>query len=195
LIDTMEEEAQRLNRFVANLLDMTRLEAGMLAPKRDWVDVKDLLASAADRARRHLGRHRLRIVETTSLPLLRVDFVLMEQVLFNLIDNAVKYSPDQSEVVLTARQDGKDMLIGVMDRGRGIPSADLERVFDKFQRIDAGDRQVAGTGLGLAVCKGIVEVHGGTIRAVSPGPQGDGTVIEIRLPVEPMTVAPLDQSP
>lgn len=193
LIDTMEEEAQRLNRFVGNLLDMTRLEAGMLAPKRDWVDVKDLLASAADRARRHLGRHRLRIEETGGLPLMRVDFVLMEQVLFNLIDNAVKYSPDGSEVVLRARHDGQDMLIVVADRGRGIPPADLQRVFDKFQRIEAGDRQVAGTGLGLAVCKGIVEVHGGTIRALSPGPQGDGTVIEIRLPVEAMAPPLLDR--
>ena len=184
LIDTVEDEALRLNRFVGNLLDMTRLEAGMLAPKRDWVAVNELLASAAARAKRTLGNRRLVIEAATDLPLMRVDFVLMEQVLFNLIDNAAKYSPDGSEVSLAARATGGGLSIEVSDHGRGIPAHDLLRVFDKFHRIEAGDRQTAGTGLGLAVCKGIVEAHGGAIRALSPGPSGDGTVIEVMLPVD-----------
>ena len=184
LIDTAEEEALRLNRFVGNLLDMTRLEAGMLAPKRDWVAANDLLASAAVRAKRALGARSLTIEAAADLPLLRVDFVLMEQVLFNLLDNAAKYSPETSGVHLSARRNGAALVIEVTDHGRGIPLTDLTRVFDKFHRIEAGDRQTAGTGLGLAVCKGIVEAHGGVIRALSPGPSGDGTVIEILLPIE-----------
>ncbi|HEY4135567.1 MAG TPA: sensor histidine kinase KdpD [Alphaproteobacteria bacterium] len=184
LIETVEDEALRLNRFVGNLLDMTRLEAGMLAPKRDWVAVNDLLASAAARAKRTLGHRRLTIDAAADLPLLRVDFVLMEQVLFNLIDNAAKYSADGSEVVLAARKAGESLVIEVTDQGRGIPTADLQRVFDKFHRIEAGDRQIAGTGLGLAVCRGIVEAHGGSIRALSPGLAGGGTTIETVLPLE-----------
>ena len=193
LIDMAEEEALRLNRFVGNLLDMTRLEAGMLAPKRDWVAVSDLLASAAARAKRTLGARRLTIDAAPDLPLLRVDFVLMEQVLFNLLDNAAKYSPDSSEVQLSARRGDAALILEVTDHGRGIPTTDLTRVFDKFHRIEAGDRQIAGTGLGLAVCKGIVEAHGGTIRALSPGPSGDGTVIEIALPIEAAPPAHLER--
>jgi two-component system sensor histidine kinase KdpD len=183
LLLTIEEEAQRLNGFVANLLDMTRLEAGMLAPKRDWVAVDDLMASAVQRARRHIGRHPISIKPHSELPLCRLDFVLFEQVLFNLIDNAAKYSPVGSPIELEARQDAGQVLIEVSDHGSGIPARDLERVFDKFYRIGVTDRRPAGTGLGLAICKGIVEAHGGTIRAISPGPAGDGTVIAVRLPV------------
>lgn len=194
LMDTAEEEALRLNRFVGNLLDMTRLEAGMLAPKRDWVAVNELFASAAARAKRVLGTRDLQLEAAESLPLLRVDFILMEQVLFNLIDNATKYSPAGASVRLSARRDGDGLIIEVADHGRGIPAADLARVFDKFHRIEAGDRQIAGTGLGLAVCKGIVEAHGGSIRAFSPGPSGDGTLIEIRLPLEAAPPAPQESS-
>jgi len=194
LIDMAEEEALRLNRFVGNLLDMTRLEAGMLAPKRDWVAVNDLLASAAVRAKRALGGRRLTIDAPPDLPLLRVDFVLMEQVLFNLLDNAAKYSPETSEVRLSARRGDGVLIVELADRGRGIPATDLARVFDKFHRIEAGDRQIAGTGLGLAVCKGIVEAHGGAIRALSPGPSGDGTVVEIALPIETAPPAHLERA-
>jgi two-component system sensor histidine kinase KdpD len=166
----------------------------MLAPKRDWVAVNDLLASAAARAKRALGGRRLTIDAAPDLPLLRVDFVLMEQVLFNLLDNAAKYSPETSDVRLSARRGDNALVIDVADHGLGIPPTDLLRVFDKFHRIEAGDRQIAGTGLGLAVCKGIVEAHGGTIRALSPGPSGDGTVIEVTLPIEAAPPAHLERA-
>jgi two-component system sensor histidine kinase KdpD len=183
LLDTIDEEADRLNRFVGNLLDMIRLEAGMLAPKRDWVAIDDLLASAASRARRHVGGRNLVIQATPGLPLLQLDFVLMEQVLFNLIDNAAKYSPESSTIRLAARIDQQRLVIEVTDSGKGIPAADLERVFDKFHRVAGGDRQAAGTGLGLAICRGIVEAHGGQIRAVSPTTEGNGTAMVISLPL------------
>lgn len=184
LLATIEEEAERLNRFVGNLLDMTRLEAGVLAPNRDWVSVDDLLAAAAARIRRSLGERRLRIEAGTGLPLLRIDFVLIEQVLFNLLDNAVKYSPDGSLIALAAALGDNRLVIRVTDQGRGIAPADLPRVFDKFYRTGSGDGRIAGTGLGLPVCKGIVEAHGGSIEAVSPGPAGYGTSVSVSLPLE-----------
>ncbi len=183
LLDTIDEEADRLNRFVGNLLDMIRLEAGMLEPKRDWVAIDDLLASAAARARRHVGGRKLRIEAAPGLPLLQLDFVLMEQVLFNLLDNAAKYSADDSTIALKARAENGRLLIEVIDDGKGIPPEDLERVFDKFHRVSGGDRQSAGTGLGLAICRGIVEAHGGQIRAQSPAASGHGTAIVITLPL------------
>src|SRR5262249_44751421 len=151
LLDTIDEEADRLNRFVGNLLDMIRLEAGMLAPKRDWVAIDELLASAVARAKRHAGGRRIDIDAAAGLPLFQLDFVLMEQVLFNLLDNAAKYSSEDTAIALRARIDGEKLSIEVTDHGRGIPREDLERVFDKFHRVANGDRQTAGTGLGLAI--------------------------------------------
>lgn len=190
LLSTIQEETERLNRFVGNLLDMTRLEVGLLAPNRDWVAVDDLLSSAARRVRRQIGTRALEIEVAPDLPLLRLDFVLMEQVLVNLLDNAVKYSTPGSAIALLADRHGENIRIRVTDRGRGIPPADFERVFDKFYRISHGDRQMAGTGLGLAVCRGIVEAHGGTIMATSPGPGGVGTVMVVELPAERQPPAP-----
>jgi two-component system sensor histidine kinase KdpD len=187
LLDTIEEEADRLNRFVGNLLDMIRLESGMLAPKRDWVAIDDLLTSAAARAKRHVGDRRIEIDAARSLPLFQLDFVLMEQVLFNLLDNAARYSPENSTILLRARSEAGRLIIEVIDSGRGIPAPDLERVFDKFHRVSGGDRQTAGTGLGLAICRGIVEAHGGQIRAVSPTADGNGTAIVITLPLPAAT--------
>jgi len=118
------------------------------------------------------------------LPLLRVDFTLTEQALFNLLDNAAKYSPAGSTVRVEARREDATILLCLTDQGPGIPVADLERVFDKFHRVRAVDRQIAGTGLGLSICRGIVEAHGGTIVARSPVAGGRGTSFELRLPIE-----------
>lgn len=199
LVQTIQEEAERLNRFVQNLLDMTRISSGALRPKADWVDLSDVVGAAAERARRILRRHRLRLDLEPGLPLLRADPVLLEQVFFNLIDNARKYSPDGTTVTVWARRRGGQVVAEVCDRGRGIPEADRERVFDMFYRVQGGDGQAAGTGLGLAICRGIVEAHGGTIAA-RLGLHDAGTCIVVTLPAAeepaiPQETAPDDTTP
>jgi two-component system sensor histidine kinase KdpD len=191
LLEDIEVEAQRLNQFVGNLLDMTRLEAGALVLKRDWADLRELVGSAVARARPRLGTRAVEIGIPGDMPLVRVDFTLMQQVLYNVLDNAAKYSPENTVIRIDARREKMDAVIEISDEGIGINPADLERVFDKFYRVSGGDRQVAGTGLGLAICRGIVEAHGGAIRAASPAAQGRGTRITLRLPVESQPSAAL----
>ncbi len=183
LLRTAQEEAERLNRFVGNLLDITRLESGALEVKRDAVDLADIVGSTVRRAANILARHEVKIDLGPDLPMLRLDFVLFEQVLFNLLDNAAKYSPAGSTISIEATQSGGDVIIAVADEGIGIPAEDLERIFDKFYRVKASDRQRAGTGLGLAICRGFIEAHGGTITAANRA-GGVGAVFTVRLPVE-----------
>jgi len=183
LIQTIQEEAERLNRFVQNLLDMTRIGAGALRPRTDWTDLSDVIGAAVQRARPTLGRRRVRVDLEPGLPLLKLDAVLMEQVFFNLVDNARKYAPDGTDIAIGAERSGDMVSVRVVDRGSGIPPTDRERVFDMFYRVEAGDSQPAGTGLGLAICRGIVEAHGGEIAA-DTGPDGRGTTIRVALPVQ-----------
>ncbi len=185
LAHTIQEEAERLNRFVQNLLDMTKLGSGALKPKADWADLLDIVQAAIERARKLLKGRQVKIDIDSALPLLCVDSVLIEQVFFNLLDNAFKFSPPDSTVTLWARQKDRHVLIEVCDQGPGIPAADRERVFDMFYRVEATDKQTAGTGLGLAICRGIIEAHSGTIRA-EPGMNGAGTCVVIDLPVTEM---------
>ncbi len=175
------EEAERLNRLVANLLSMTRLEAGAMHLALTDADVEDLVGSALDLlgARTHGRRIETRI--PPDLPMVQVDFVLMVQVLVNLLDNAIKYSPPDAPILVFAERDAASVRVGVTDRGPGIPSPDLDRVFDKFYRIQRqGD--VGGTGLGLSICRGIVEAHGGRIWAAA-APEG-GTTVTFVVPIE-----------
>jgi two-component system sensor histidine kinase KdpD len=165
LLRTIREEAERLNRFVANLLDMTRLEAGAIAPKMDTADVAELVASALSRADSILAHHRITLELMPDLPPARLDAVLFEQVLFNLLDNAAKYAPEGTEVRVTARRAEAGVVVQVLDEGPGLPPGETDRVFDKFTRLHNGDRQRPGTGLGLAICRGFIEAMGGTITA------------------------------
>jgi len=183
LLETINEEAERLNRFIGNILDMTRLEAGTLEPKRQWIDVEDLVSTTLDNMRRRLARHEIRMEIEPMLPLLHVDIVLLEQVLNNLLDNAIKYSRTGGVIVIRAARDGDAVGIEVADQGVGIAPADLKRIFDKFVRVRARDRRIAGTGLGLAICKGVVEAHGGWIEAASGG-EGRGSAFRVKLPIE-----------
>jgi two-component system, OmpR family, sensor histidine kinase KdpD len=182
LLATLESEAERLNRFVGNLLDMTRLEAGMIEIKLDLADVAEIVGAALERAGNVLARHRVEVAIAPDLPMLRLDQILFEQVLFNLLDNAAKYAPPGSRIDLHARRDGETVKIEVIDEGPGIPSEDLERVFDKFYRVQAQDRRRAGTGLGLAICRGFIEAQGGRIEARNR-PDRSGAILTIRLPV------------
>ena len=182
LMGTIQEEAERLNRFIANLLDMTRLESGAIEPRFAAVDVPEVVSSAVKRAQRILNSHRVELQLAADLPLLRLDFVLFEQVLFNLLDNAAKYSPAGTIIQLKALRDRASVELLVSDEGEGIPPDDLEHIFDKFYRVHAGDQRRAGTGLGLAICRGFVEAMGGTITAANRADR-KGAVFTIRLPV------------
>lgn len=162
---TIQEEAERLNRFIANLLDITRLESGAIKPRFELVDVGDVLGSALRRAATVLASRHIRLHIAPDLPLLNLDPVLFEQVIFNLLDNAAKYSPAETSIDVSARTYGDRVRLEVADEGGGIPSDDLERIFDKFYRVQAADRKRAGTGLGLAICRGFIEAMGGTILA------------------------------
>jgi two-component system sensor histidine kinase KdpD len=164
MLNTAIDEAERLNRYVANLLDMTQLDAGALKPKREPCDLHDLAAAALRRCAKQLAKHKVKLSIPANLPMLLLDDVLMEQVLSNLLDNAAKYTPAGSTVEIVAAQYKFSLLVSVRDEGPGIPEDDLQRVFDKFFRArEGGDHGRSGTGLGLAVCRGFVEAMGGRI--------------------------------
>jgi two-component system sensor histidine kinase KdpD len=179
LVDTAWEEAGRLNRFVGNLLDMTRLEAGELKLKLESCDVQDLVGCALASVEHRLGKRVLDVRLPPDLLLVRMDLVLMTQVLVNLIDNALKYSPPESHIEIAAHSDKMHLTIEVADRGPGIPLQDLAHIFDKFHRISVPEG-VSGTGLGLSICKGIVEAHGGKIYAENR--MGGGLRLVVELP-------------
>lgn len=181
LLATIVEESERLNRFIANLLDMTRIETGATEPNLSLQYVGDVVGSALRRADKILARHRTMIDIPADLPMIRLDPVLFEQVLFNLLDNAAKYAPAGSTVTMEGRVDDGAVVLRVMDEGPGIPKADLERVFDSFYRVRKGDQVRAGTGLGLSICRGFVEAMGGAIVAGNRADRS-GAVFTIRMP-------------
>jgi two-component system sensor histidine kinase KdpD len=188
LLTTLQDEAERLNRFVSNLLDMTRIESGAIELKLELIDVTEIVGVALQRAGNVLAGHRVELATEPELPMLRLDAVLFEQVLFNLLDNAAKYSPAGSRIDIRASRDGELVEIEVVDEGPGIPPADFERIFDKFYRVHAQDRRRAGTGLGLAICRGFVEALGGWIVARNRRDRS-GAVLTIRMPVVPEITA------
>lgn len=182
LLDGAWEEAGRLNRFVGNLLEMSRLEAGILRPRMEPCDVQDLLGVALSGASLRLTGREVTVEADPELPLVPMDFVLMTQVLGNLLENASKFSPQGSPIQVTARVEEGLLEMAVADQGAGIPEDQLERVFDKFTRLHRSD-EVVGTGLGLTICRGIVEAHGGTVKAYRR--TGGGTRLVVRLPLTP----------
>ena len=182
LLLAIEEETRRLSRFVSNLLDMTRLESGVTDLKRDWVDVADVLRAAVTRAEKSFLARQTMVDLRPGLPLVRGDAVLFEQAIFNLLDNAHKYSEAGSPTAVTASASEHSVTVSIEDKGCGIPAADLHRVFDKFTRVSSGDGRPAGTGLGLSVAKGVIEAMGGVIRAESPASDECGTRLTIQLP-------------
>jgi two-component system sensor histidine kinase KdpD len=163
LLGTALSEAERLDRFVGNLLDMTRLDAGAIVPNKEPVDAGDLISTVLRRAAPLLQDRDVTSSIEPGLPPLSLDFVLAEQVLFNLLDNAAKYSPVGGRIGIEARRAGDRLDIVVRDEGPGIPAEGLDRIFEKFYRANDGDRRRAGTGLGLAIAKGFVEVQGGSL--------------------------------
>jgi two-component system sensor histidine kinase KdpD len=181
LLDTAWGETKRLNRLVGNLLDMSRLEAGALTIQRESYEVQDLIGVALAELGERLGDHPLTVDVVDDLPMVPLDLLLMLQVLANLLDNAVKYSPPGSPVEIRARECAGSLEIAVADRGVGIPDTELSQVFDKFFR-GTRSHDSGGTGLGLSISKGIVEAHGGHLRAEARA--GGGTRVCITLPLD-----------
>src|SRR5271157_454796 len=181
LIETARGEAERLNRLVSNLLDMTRLEAGALKVNLEPSDIQDVIGTAILHMADELGNHSIKANVPDNLPLVSIDFVLIEQVFINLLDNAAKYSEPGKEIEISACLTEAAIQVDVADRGIGIPPEDLTRVFDKFYRVQRLDG-ASGTGLGLSICKGIIDAHGGVIWAQNR--PGGGTIISFQMPLD-----------
>jgi two-component system sensor histidine kinase KdpD len=176
LIQVAREEAERLNHLITNLLDVSRIDAGAINISMQPSDVHDLVGAALEQLGSRAGARPVNMEIPEELPDISVDFGLFVQALVNILDNAIKYSPDDSPIDIRARQTGREIHIEIADRGVGIPPQDLSHVFDKFYRIQRPDN-VTGTGLGLSICKGIIEAHGGRITAENR--PGGGTIIKL----------------
>ncbi|RCW84576.1 sensor histidine kinase [Phyllobacterium bourgognense] len=182
LLLSIEEEAGRLNRFVANLFDMTRIEAGTLRAKNLPVDAAEIILSSIERTTKLKPGIAIDTSIAPDLPMVNGDASLLGQTLFNLLDNATKYAGD-GPIAVYAKQDGPEVAISITDQGRGIPPKDLDKIFDKFYRRVKGDGRAPGTGLGLSISRGFIESMGGTIKAESPAIRKRGARFIIRLPV------------
>jgi two-component system sensor histidine kinase KdpD len=190
LSQEINEAATRLNRIVENLLDMTRLESGRLRLNLEWCDVNDLVSITLNRLKNEMADHIVILDIAPDLPLVRIDFGLMEQALYNLVHNAAIHTPPGTRVRISARVEGQELALSVADRGPGLPSQDLERVFDKFYR--APGASAGGTGLGLSIARGLVEAHGGHITAENRS--NGGARFTIRLPLSAAPNLPQEET-
>jgi two-component system, OmpR family, sensor histidine kinase KdpD len=182
LLVTIIDESERLNRFIANLLDMTKLESGAVTPNVALHDVGEIVGSALRRASRILSHHHVELELAPDLPMLEVDAVLFEQALFNLLDNAAKYAPTETTIRIQSWRTRDSVCLRVLDEGSGIPAGDLDHIFDKFYRAQKTDQVRAGTGLGLAISRGFVEAMHGTIAAANRTDRS-GAAFTITLPI------------
>jgi two-component system sensor histidine kinase KdpD len=182
LLATIIDESERLNRFIANLLDMTKLESGAVAPILTPHDLSDVVGSVLRRAGKILSQHRVQLELASDMPMVALDAVLFEQVLFNLLDNAAKYAPAGTTISIRSWRDRETVSLQIIDEGDGIPSDDLEHIFDKFFRAQKTDQVRAGTGLGLAISRGFVEAMHGTIVAANRADRR-GAMFTIVLPI------------
>jgi two-component system sensor histidine kinase KdpD len=164
LLATIEEETDLLNLLVGNLLDMSRIESGVLKIKKEWNSIDEIAMGAATKIHKHLANHLLEMHFAENLPLIPTDFVMIGQVFMNLIGNSIKYAPADSTISINCRQVGDCLDVKVANQGPPVPEQHLDRIFEKFYRVTAAE-QITGTGLGLSICKGIVEAHGGKIWA------------------------------
>jgi two-component system sensor histidine kinase KdpD len=180
MLDTITSESERMDRLINNLLDMTRLESGGLVVKREWQPIQDVIVSALHHLKRRLGNRPIITSVPRDLPLVNIDGIAIEQVLANLIDNAVEYTPADIPLEIDAKLDGESVAVEVADRGPGLPPGTEKRVFEKFFRAVKGEGR-RGIGLGLAIARGIVEIHGGSISAANR--PGGGAVFRFTLPV------------
>jgi two-component system sensor histidine kinase KdpD len=185
MLTLAENESLRLSRFVDNLLHMTRIDAGALRPTCEAVDLSDLIGAALQRCDKLLRDHRIVTDVSADLPMVRLDFVLAEHVLVNLLDNAAKYTPPDSLIAVRVTEREREISLTVQDEGPGIPQHDLPHVFERFFRANVADHRRAGAGLGLAICKGFIEAMGGRIDAANRH-DGMGAVFTVTLPKDPL---------
>lgn len=182
LVETGLDEARRLDRYVQNLLNMTRLEYGALKPNRTAVDLQEVIGSVRNGLAGVLVAHQVQLDLPDDLPAVDADPVLIGQAIANVLENAAKYAEAESAITIRAAASPGTVTLSITDQGPGIPEAERGKVFELFYRIGEGDRRPTGTGLGLAIVRGFVEAHGGRVRVLA-GPDGQGTTIEMELPV------------
>ncbi|MEP6985803.1 MAG: ATP-binding protein, partial [Chloroflexota bacterium] len=173
----IQDAADRLNRLVENLLDMSRLDSGRLKLKSDWCDVSDVIGVSVKRVGKCFDERPITIHIAPNLPLVQMDFVLMEQVVVNLLDNICNYTPAGTLVEVTADVKDEWLSLVISDNGSGLPPEDVERIFEKFYRVPG--TATGGTGLGLSICRGLVEAHGGTLTASNKDTGGARFLIQL----------------
>jgi two-component system sensor histidine kinase KdpD len=193
LVTTIREEAERLGSYIGNVLDLTRIRSGQIAPRLEWVELSDIINAALRRREKALAGYVLRVDLPPDLPMLRLDLFLMEHAVMNVLDNAAKYSPTGSQVSVVASEQAGEVVLDIADCGSGVPAEDLERVFDAFYRGDRHTARAAGSGLGLAICRAFVAANGGSATMISDGP-GHGATVRMRLPI-PASAEALEGSP
>jgi two-component system, OmpR family, sensor histidine kinase KdpD len=190
LLEMIRTEGERLDRYIQNLLDMTRLGHGAMVLHREWIGVDELIGSAVGRLRRYQPGAQFCVSIAPDVGPIWVHPALVEQALFNVIENAVEFSPAGEPIIVSAIQHGETQIrIDVRDHGPGIPESERQRIFDMFVSVERGDRSHQGTGLGLAICRGMIGAHGGDVVAGS-APDGPGAVLSITLPL----LKPVDAS-
>lgn len=190
LLQMIDAEAARLARLVSNLLDLSRIEGGVLKPQRDWRDLQEVIARAVDHLHDRLSGHRVVVDVPADLPLVSLDFTQIEDVLVNLLDNAVRYAPEETPIRISAVRRPDAVVVQVENAGDAIEPEVAERIFDRFYTVQRDRR---GVGLGLAICKGLVEAHGGRIWVERPGEPG--ARFAFSLPLPPPAAAPTPAAP
>jgi two-component system sensor histidine kinase KdpD len=183
LAESMLDESDRLHRLVQNLLDLTRLEAGAIRLRRELQPIEEVIGVVLHRLGRQLRDHPLQLQVANSLPPVMIDELLMQQVLINLLDNAAKFAPPGTAIELHAEAQGQFLVLEICDHGPGIVPGEEDRIFERFFR--GSEQQTSGSGIGLAICRAVIQLHGGTISAQNRS--GGGAVIRVALPVEDTT--------
>jgi two-component system sensor histidine kinase KdpD len=183
LVATIREESERLASYIENVLELTRIRSGRIAPRLELVELADIVDAALRRKSKALGGRAVDVDLPADLPMLRLDLFLMETALANVLDNTAKYAPAATRLRIGARVERGEVVLDVADQGSGIAAADLVRVFEPFYRgAGPGDRPPSGTGLGLSICRAFVQANGGSVEALSAGP-GCGATLRIRVPI------------
>jgi two-component system sensor histidine kinase KdpD len=177
LLSEISIASVRLNQQVENLLNMSRLESGVFQIKKDWCDIKELIYTTMHRFEPAISKWRVNVMVQENLPLFKLDYGLMEQILHNIIANVLQHTPEGSDMIITADCHEENLILSVADNGKGFPQADIEKVFEKFYRVKGS--KPGGTGLGLSIVKGFVEAHHGTVQLKNLPLMGAELTVEI----------------